>query len=190
MNSISEILKQRKSCRKFKDQVPSKETLNELINDAVWVPSGSNMQPWRFAVISNKEKLKSYSDKAKKMWLENLDECPYMKAYESTFTNPEANIFYNAPSLIVVYGDSESFWFNYDCSMVALNIHILAEERKMGCCWIGEAHNILAVPSVKQELGIPENYTLVAPIIIGYPDADREGKQNPNKRKPFKINFF
>lgn len=190
MNSLTDIAKTRTSCRKFTDKKPSRETLTELINDAVWVPNGSNMQPWSFVVISDMDKMKAYSDTAKKMWLETLDEHPYMQAYEGTFKSPKTNIFFNAPSIIIIYGNTDSFWFNYDCSMVALNIQLMAHERGMGTCWIGEAHNIFAVPEVKKELGVPEKYTLVAPIVIGYPLEDRKGKPNPNERKPFEINYF
>lgn len=190
MASIKEIIKRRKSCRNFSEQQPTQETLTELINDAVWVPNGSNLQPWRFVVISDKEKLRAYSDTAKKMWLEDLDNSPHMKDYEGTFKNPKTNIFYNAPSIIVIYGNSDSYWYNYDCSMVALNLQLLAEERDLGCCWIGEAHNIFAEPSVKEELGIPAKYKLVAPIIVGYPATKNKGTENPNKRKPLEISYF
>lgn len=186
MDTVKSITRKRRSCRKFTEESLSREMVTELIHDAVWVPNGSNNQPWRFVVISDKAKLEAYSDTAKRMWLEDLENAPYMKQYESTFRDPKANIFYNAPSLIVVYGNTESFWHVYDCSMVALNIHLLAEERGLGCCWIGEAHNVLALPEVKKELDIPESYELVAPIIVGYP-AVKKDTDNPIKRKPFEI---
>ena len=190
MGTIRTIGRKRTSCRNFTGEVLPREKITELINDAVWVPSGSNSQPWRFAVITDKAKIKDYSDAAKKMWLENLDNFPHMQQYEKTFRNPEANIFYNAPSLVIVYGNSESYWYVYDCSMVAFHLHLLAEEEGLGCCWIGEAHNIFADPSIKKELEIPENYQLVAPLILGHPAGKSKISENPNRRKPFEIKFL
>jgi nitroreductase len=190
MGSIKTITKRRRSCRNFTDEALSREKITELIQDAVWVPSGSNNQPWRFVVITDKAKLKTYSDAAKKMWLENLDRSPHMQAYEKTFRDPGSNIFYNAPSLVVIYGNSDSYWYVHDCSMVALNLYLLAEEEDLGCCWIGEAHNIFADPSVKKELGIPENYQLVAPLILGHPAGKRASVENPIPRKPFEIKYL
>jgi nitroreductase len=161
-----------------------------LINDAVWVPSGSNNQPWRFVVITDKEKLKEYSDTAKKRWLENLENTPYMQQYEKALRNPNYNVFYNAPAVIAIFGDTASYWHVYDCSMVAQNLHILSEEAGLGCCWIGFAHNIFDDTEIKKELGIPENFQLVAPLILGHPAKKTAIAENPNKRKPFEIRFM
>jgi nitroreductase len=190
MDSLTTIMKRRSSCRKFKEEALPRETIEALIRTAVWAPSGSNNQPWRFVVISDKERLKRISDRAKEKWLANLDDAPYIRQYEKWMKNPEFNIFYNAPTLIVIYGDSRAHWQVYDCSMVAQNINLLAEEQGLGCCWIGFAHNVLDEPDVKQELGVSEEYRLVAPLIIGYPAVKREQAENPIQRKPFEITFL
>jgi nitroreductase len=134
--------------------------------------------------------MKGYSDAAKKMWLENLDNFPHMRQYEKSLRDPETNIFYNASCLTVIYGNSESYWYVYDCSMVAYHLHLIAEEEGLGCCWIGEAHIFFADPSVKKELGVPEKYQLVAPLILGHPASKKTDAENPNKRKPFEIKFL
>lgn len=190
METIKTISRRRTSCRDFNDGALSKEKITELINDAVWVASGSNNQPWRFVVITDKAKMKEYSDTAKKMWLEELENLPHMQQYEAAIKNPDYNIFYNAPALVIIYGNSASYWHVYDCSMVAQNIHLLAEEQGLGCCWIGFAHNIFADPAVKDELGVPEEYQLVAPLILGHPAKKNDIPENPNKRKPFEISFL
>ena len=190
MDSIAAIIKRRVSCRKFSDQVPTRETIDNLIQTAVWAPSGSNNQPWRFVVITDKEKLKSYSDNSKKSWLENLESAQFIQQYEKWFNDPAFNIFYNAPALIIIYGDTSSHWRVYDCSMVAQNINLLAEEAGLGCCWIGFAHNVLNDSTIKKEFGLPERYELVAPLIIGYPAVKKETAENPIERKPFDITYI
>jgi nitroreductase len=190
MDCIKTIARRRRSCRNFTAEPLSKEQITELIQDAVWVPNGSNNQPWRFVVITDKEKLKKYSDIAKRMWLENLDQAPHMQPYANTFRDPNSNIFYNAPSLIVIYGNSDFYWYVHDCSMVALNLMLLAEEMGLGSCWIGEAHNVFADSAVKKELEIPEKYQLVAPLILGHPAEKRTFQRNPNPRKPFEIKYL
>jgi nitroreductase len=190
MDTIKTITRRRRSCRNFTDEALTQEKITELINDAVWVPSGSNLQPWRFVVVTGTAKLKDYSDAAKRMWLENLDRFPQMRQYEKSLRDPEFNIFYNASTLIIIYGNSDSYWHIHDCSMVALNLYLLAEEEGLSCCWIGEAHNVFADPAVKKELGIPENYQLAAPLILGHPASPRTAQENPNKRKPFEIKFL
>ncbi len=187
MSTVRSIIRTRRSCRDFTDDILSRERIGELINDSVWVPSGSNNQPWRFVVITDKVLMKRYSDAAKKDWVLNLATNPHMRQYEKHLRDPDYNIFYNAPVLIIVYGNSESYWYVYDCSMVAYNLHLLAEESGLGCCWIGEAHNIFSEPDIKSELGVPESYRLVAPVIIGRPAKPKPASVNP--RKPFDITY-
>ena len=189
MNGLRNLLKKRVTCRNFTDQALSREKIAALIKDAVWVPNGSNNQPWHFVVLTDKDRMKAYSDAAKKSWLENLVAFPYMQQYEEFLRDPEYNIFYNAPALVIIYGNRQAHWHVYDCSMVACNLHLLAEEDNLGCCWIGFAHNIFDESAIKQELGVGEEYELVAPIILGHPAARSELAENPNKRKPFTINF-
>jgi nitroreductase len=190
MGIIKSITRNRRSCRDFTDKPLTRECIDELINDSVWVPSGSNNQPWRFAVITDKNLMKKYSDAAKGDWLRRIDQVPHMRQYEEHIRDPGYNVFYNAPVLIVIYGSSESSWYVYDCSMVAYNLHLLADESGLGCCWIGFANNIFSDPAIKSDLGIPEHYELVAPVILGYPVQKRTDSQNPNGRKPFEIAYF
>ncbi len=190
MSDIRSIIRSRRSCRDYSNEPLSRDCIDELINDSVWVPSGSNNQPWRFVVVTGKERMKKYSDTAKDGWLHVLGQSPHMRQYEEYIRNPDYNIFYNAPVLIVIYGNTESRWQVYDCSMVAYNLHLFAEESGLGCCWIGFAHNIFADPAIKRELGVPEQYELVAPLILGHPAQKKSDLQNPNARKPFEIAYF
>lgn len=190
MQAFESLIKNRTSCRSFSNQELKQGEINELINKAIWVPSGSNNQPWHFVVISDRDKLRSYSDAAKTAWLATLEDHPHMQQYEEFIRDPDYNIFYNAPALVIVYGNRESYWHVYDCSMVAYNLHLLAEENGLGCCWIGFAHNILSESAVKRGLGVPEQYELVAPVILGHPAQARSDVSNPNPRKDFSINWL
>ncbi len=190
MQTFASLIKSRITCRKFSDQPLAKEDITHLIDTAVWVPSGSNNQPWHFVVVTDRDKLQAYSDAAKAAWLATLEDNPHMQQYEEFIRDPNYNIFYNAPALVIVYGNRESYWHVYDCSMVAYNLHLLAEEKGLGCCWIGFAHNILAEPAVKRGLGVPEQYELVAPVILGHPAQARTAVCNPNPRKNFMISWL
>lgn len=187
MNTLENLIMNRRSCRCYTDDTLSREMLTDLINAAVWVPNGSNNQPWRFVVVTDRSLMKRYSDDAKNDWLSKLAETPHMQQYEEYIRDPGYNIFYNAPALVVIYGNTESYWRVYDCSMVAYNLHLLAEESGLGACWIGFAHNIFATRETKAEFEIPDNYELVAPVILGHPATSHPTTGTP--RKPFSIRF-
>ena len=53
--NIREAIYNRRSVRKFKDQIISDEIIDELLKDAMAAPSACNKRPWEFYVIKNKK---------------------------------------------------------------------------------------------------------------------------------------
>lgn len=188
MENIRKLIQGRRSCRAYSDQPLTRQEIEEMLSAAVWAPSGSNQQPWRFAVVQDSATLKRYSDLCKKTLLVELESAPYLEQYGGMLRNPEFNIFYNAQTLVIVYGAASSFWRVYDCTMVAYNLMLLAEEDGLGSCWIGFAHRIFDMDAVKEELNVPEDYSLVAPIILGHPA--HKNKSPGVLRKPFVTEFI
>ncbi|ACV61789.1 nitroreductase [Desulfofarcimen acetoxidans DSM 771] len=165
-----EAIKSRRSIRKYKSDPIPEQTIRELLELAAWAPSGINSQPWAFVVLENKEYLKNLSDRAKAFLLEKLDAMPALEQYRNALANPNFNIFYDAPVLVIIYGDKNFFTYINDCSMAALNMMLAAYDKGLGSCWIGFASSIANTSEVKKELNVPERYEVVAPIILGYPD--------------------
>ena len=83
-------------------------------------------------------------------------------------SDPQFNIFYNAPLLIFVSG-AKSTYAVYDCSMAAQNMMLAAYSLGIGSCWIGTAVSTANNPTVKANLGVPEDHEVHAAIIFGYP---------------------
>ena len=48
---IFELIKTRRSIRKFTDKPVQDETIDKIIDAGIWAPSGLNNQPWKFGVI-------------------------------------------------------------------------------------------------------------------------------------------
>ena len=51
---IYELMKSRRSIRRFKSERPSTEQITRLIEAAITAPSASNKQPWRFLIVTNR----------------------------------------------------------------------------------------------------------------------------------------
>jgi nitroreductase len=187
MENFRKLIQARRSCRAYSDQPLTQQEIEALIADAVWAPSGSNQQPWRFVVIRDTATLKRYSDFCKKTLLAELESSPYLEQYGGMLRKPDFNIFYNAQALVIIYGNTSSHWRDYDCTMVAYNLMLLAEEDGLGSCWIGFAHRIFDLEEIKRELNVPQEYSLVAPIIVGHPAHTRQSPGIP--RKPYFTEF-
>jgi len=159
----------RRSVRQYTLQKVEKQTIETLLSAAVQAPSASNSQPWAFAVIQENEVLKQYSDRAKQYLLSLVDQDPVIAHYRDMLTNPEFNIFYNASSLIIIYAKPHGAHPQGDCCLAAQNLMLTAHSLDLGTCWIGFAQTFLDLPELKKELGVPAQYNVVAPIIVGYP---------------------
>ncbi len=84
---IRTAIKERKSVRKFLDKPVDKRTIEELLEVAKWAPSGANCQPWRVDVVMGKKKdeiTRAILEAKEK----GITEEPEMDYYPETWKNP------------------------------------------------------------------------------------------------------
>lgn len=149
-----DLLKKRRSIRKYKDQVVEKEKIDQIIKAALLSPTSKNSRPWEFMVITNKE---------------TLQELSYAKETGGSFLK-------DAPLAIVIIGDPQksTVWVE-DTSIAATIIHLMAENLNLGSCWVqirnrNHSPNKTANEFAKELLNIPAEKEVEAIISIGYPD--------------------
>ncbi len=169
--SIIDAIYGRRSVRKYTNEDVPKELVIKLIEAAIQAPSSSNLQPWSFAVIQNSDLLKIHSDQAKKLVLEKFGNSDDPRGYKKLLQSPDFNIFYNAGTLIIIYAKGQGLTSMGDCCLAGQNLMLAAFSHGMGTCWIGFATYLINSAEFKQQMGIPQDYRGVAPIIVGYPDV-------------------
>lgn len=164
-----EVLYQRRSVRHYADQSLSRGSVEELLDAAVQAPSAMNEQPWVFVVIQDPVMLKRYSETAKSLILRS----PFMDTkhpeLKTMLGAPEFNIFYNSSTLIVIFAKPVGQHPDWDCCLAGENLMLAATNMGLATCPIGLAWPLFALPEIRQELKVPEEYTVVLPIIVGYP---------------------
>ncbi|MCK4584288.1 nitroreductase family protein [candidate division WOR-3 bacterium] len=170
---LKEVIKNRRSIRKFKDTHIQKEKIEGLLNLAMWAPSGMNRQNWYFVVVEGKvkDKLIEVSKRAFKEFIsESLKEV--FKDRETVIKESE-KFFYNlgnAPVVICVYRSRTIEGELTDIQSVAAaveNLLLLIHEEGLGGCWMtgpvhleNEINKILCVKGKKLQaiipLGVPD----------------------------------
>ncbi|MFC1533632.1 nitroreductase family protein [Thermodesulfobacteriota bacterium] len=165
-----QLLEKRRSIRDYEDKPVPLDLIKEIINDSIKAPNAGNMQLWRFIIVNNKELIKRISDSNKKGLLADIEANPNspFKSYESMFRKDGFNIFHNAPSLIYIIGTAKMQTISQDCAILATYFMLSATARGLGTCWVAQGGEIKD-PDILTELAIPDNYKIVAPIILGYP---------------------
>ena len=168
---LKEALYTRRAVREFTSEPVDERTLRELIDAAIQAPSAVNQQPWSFCVVRDKALLARISAEAKALMLHTSPAGLVSHHFQETLGNPDFDIFYHAPALIVISAVAESPWAVEDCSLAAENLMLAARGAGLGTCWIGFAQAWLGTAVGKAALNLPASYTPVAPIIVGHPKS-------------------
>lgn len=167
---LMEAIAGRRSVRAYTGEPLAKEQIEKLLEAAVLAPSGMNTQPWVFGVIQDPARLRDLNARAKAHLLSTIDDASPLAGYRANLENPETDLFYGAPALIVIYA-KPAVTSQIDGCLAAQNLMLTAYSMGLGTCWIGLAHGLLATAEVKAQLGAPAECSLVAPIIVGRPAA-------------------
>ena len=168
---LGEAIKGRRSIRKFKKQLVPKETLEKILDLAMWAPSGMNRQEWYFVVVQGQkqnELLKIFSSafenirpNLEKVFAEKPKIVEGMKQFFQTYGG--------APVFILAYaGKSPSGQWDTHSTAVALqNLLLAAHAAGLGAVWTDGVLN--KEGEINALLNI-EGRKLVAVVPVGYPD--------------------
>ena len=135
--NFAELLIKRRSIREFEDKAVPLDLIKELINESILAPNGSNLQPWSFIVVKDKDMIKKISNSSKSALLDWIKEDPNSPAkdYEYILENEDFNVFFNASCLVLIVGPSEGIiTIQMDCAAVASYFMFSATSRGLGTC--------------------------------------------------------
>lgn len=156
MKNFLELLKSRRTCRRFTDEDIDKKSLEYILEAAKLSPSGHRIRPWEFFVVEDKETLKALS---------------VSKA-------SGAALIEGAAAAIVVAADTSKtdVWVE-DCSIATIIMQLAAEELGLGSCWVQirlrkDAEGNDATDNVKRILNLPENYSVLSIVALGHKAID------------------
>ncbi|HXQ28023.1 MAG TPA: nitroreductase family protein [Gemmatimonadales bacterium] len=176
---------QRRAVRSFTTEPVTEATVRRLLDAAVHAPTAMHLEPWAFVVIQDRAALRRYSDQAKVIAQgeatthRDLLKAPTLAASASEhlrlLSGPSFDIFHGAGTLILICAKPLGSFATADCWLAAENLMLAGCALGLGTCCIGYAVPVLNAPDVKRELGIPEDVTAVAPIIVGVPQGPVPG---------------
>lgn len=158
MEKFSDLIKNRRSMRKFTDEELSQEEVVALLKAALMSPSSKRTNCWQFVVVEDKETL------------QKLSQC---KQVASSFLA-------EAALGIVVLADplASDVWIE-DTAVASIMIQLQAEDLGLGSCWIQVRERLTAdgTPSdeyVRDVLDIPLQMQVLSIVAVGHKGMQRK----------------
>lgn len=156
--SFETLLRNRRSIRKYTDKKIPTAIVQKITTAALMSPASKRSNPWEFVVVQDSEMLQKLS--------ESREHGSRMLA--------------GAPLAIVVAADTtkSDVWFE-DASIAATIIQLQAEDLGLGSCWIQiynreKEENVSSESYVKKLLKIPDKFSVLCIISIGYKDEEKK----------------
>ena len=173
-NTTLQTIMNRKSVRSYTDQKLTDAQIETLLKAAMAAPSGINLQPWRFIVVTDqavKDALQGERRGPRAMY----SDCAalFVVCGETTMTNREG--------VQVPNGN-----WTADCAAATENLLLAAEAIGLGAVWTACYPYEERISRAVEVLGIPEGITPFCLVPVGYPDGDDAPK---DKWKPENIHY-
>jgi nitroreductase len=168
---FTDVIKKRRAIRDYTDKPVERTTIEKLIGSAILAPSAMNLQPWAFAAVVDRQKVDEYAKRAKEWLLTSLSTTSYDPSVRHMLEDPNFTVFHHAPALVLILAKSSASQASEDCCLAAENFMLAAREEGLGTCWVGFGRPWLDLPSTKTAFGLPDQYHVVAPIVLGYPET-------------------
>lgn len=171
MNNTIETIKNQRSVRFYDTKPIADDIINELLEAGNHAPTGSDLQPWRFIVVTTDTYRGKLASTAKVAYEGFIDTMPRLKEIRKQIDEMlDDSIYYHAPLVVFVVG-KQMGTHNIDCPMVCQNMMLAARSHGIGSCWLGFGMMGLN-DSIKSEMGIEEGEEIFGPIAFGYPLGD------------------
>lgn len=159
MNSVIEAMKERRSIRKFKSDMPAKEQIEQIIEAGLFAANGMGKQATITIAVTNKELRDKISESNRKIggWAEGFDP------------------FYGAPVILIVLADKNCRTCVYDGSLVMGNMMLAAHSLGLGSIWIHRAKEEFESDEYKEllnQLGIEGDWEGISHCAVGYIDGE------------------
>ena len=165
---VTNLMMNRRSIRAYKDSVPTRETLDEILRCGIHAPNGMNRQSYEIRVIDSPTLIDSITAAV-------VRDNPKVAEREGF-----KNIFVNAPCVICIAYDRQYDLAQVDCGLLGENIILAAQACGLGSCCLGSSARWLKdSPSAQpflRRMAFPDGYELLYCIALGYPDEAPDAK--------------
>ena len=153
MNEAMKNLLERRSVRGYKKDLVPADVLDEILEAGKYAPSGMGQQKTLMVVTQDPELVAKLS------------------RMNADVMGAKSDPFYGAPTVVIVFADSEQGTCVENGSHVMGNLMNAAHAVGVDSCWIHRAREVFDSEegkALKAEWGVPESYIGIGHCVLGY----------------------
>jgi coenzyme F420-0:L-glutamate ligase/coenzyme F420-1:gamma-L-glutamate ligase len=179
--SIYQVIHQRRSIRRYADRPVDRKVIERLLEAATWAPSAHNRQPWRFAVIQDRERLERLAEAMNAALRADLAADGLSPEAVQAQASRRRDRLTRAPVLILLcltladmddYPDpkrrqAEWTMATQSVALAGQNLLLAAHAEGLGACWL--CAPLFCPDVVRDSLGLPAHWQPQAFISLGWP---------------------
>ena len=163
--TIYEAIHARRMNNEFTDETPSRESLQRMLDAAIWAPNHRLTNPWRFVVLERGGKKRA---EVAQLAYDHM----YQRNQNDEFASGSRQRVLDAPGLIYVFslpGDTEEMTQeNYAAACCAVqNLLLAAVAEGLAGDW--STGNTTRHPDLAEAMGGESDWMMVGALFIGYP---------------------
>lgn len=167
---ILEIIKGRRSIRKFQKREIPKEVIDKLIESLIWAPSAGNLQSRKFYFVFNEKIKKDLAEAA--------------LGQDFIAKSPLVVVGCTDDKIAFRYGErGKNLYSICDVSASIQNMMLLAHEQGLGSVWVGAFDE----KEVSKILDLPENLRPIIICPVGYPVEKPSAPPQVSKTEAIKL---
>ena len=192
-------LKRRRTVREFSRKPVSREVIENCIKAAGTAPSGANLQPWHFTVVSNpeiKKKIRMAAEEEEKEFYSKRAPKEWLEALEPLGTDSNKSFLESAPFLIAVFyksydilndGSQVKQYYAMESTGIATGLLITAIHNS-GLASL--THTPSPMNFLNEILARPKNEKPFLILVVGYPSEDAKVPDIKKKKLDEISSFF
>lgn len=164
--TIEQIVKGRRSIRKYREESVPRETLERLLDMVRWAPTAVNRQPVYWTVVSGRPSVRRLSA----MVVDWMQQQPSLSHYAASWEDGETRALRDAPHLVAAHGPGDSFGGGVDAVIATTTLELAASAVGLGACWAG--FFMVAAKThapILEFLNLPEGHVVHGALMLGYP---------------------
>ena len=175
---MENLMKTRRSIRRFKKGEIDKSLIRHLISVASYAPTAQNNNAVQFTVVDSGTEL----DRLRTLVYDHIQSAfelgrlpksrLVLKNFRDLWHNKKIDvIFRDAPHLLITSAPTEGSFPPIDSCIAMTYFDLLANARGIGTLWDGFAQWAIeeVAPEIRQRIGIPEDHEVAAVLLFGRP---------------------